>query len=140
MHTVIGNGDCKIVYLNCTDAQNVDELFQMLIGTHHMMRNLGYPKQQSYYRKNSMIFTNDPSFCRTANLCIDFNGNAPGVYSGSRAYHKQIAKRISFESGLPIFIQDEEKQNICIGIGNESSVLQNYMVLKDSILYLPDML
>lgn len=137
MHTVIGIGNCKIVYLNCTNAQNVDELFQRLIQTYTIMLDLGYPTPKSWFGNNRLVFTDNHLLCQDANLCIGFHKMPLGVYTDKNAYHKQIAKRISFETGLPVFTEDHTSHDICIGIGNESNMLENYMILKESLLKLP---
>ncbi len=140
MHTVIGIGDCKIVYLNCMNTPDVDELFIKLIQTYTMMFDLGNPTQKRCFRKNRFVFTDDQLLCEDANLSIGFIKNALGVYTDRNAYHKQIAERISFDSGLPIFTEDHTTQDICIGIGNESNIFENYMILKDCLLKLPQII
>ena len=131
MHTEFGIGTRRIVFLNTDKSPEVDILFEKLLCNLQMKHNLGYPEVRSAYIRNCYVFTSEINALHHASDCICFDARDLGVYTNLLAYNKQIAERISHDTGIRIY--DGHDDGIHIGIGRDQNITETYLLLIDCL-------
>lgn len=136
MHTVLGVGKQRIIYLNSQKSKQVNELFERIAKFYRMKHELGYPDICEMHRKSSLLFSDDTSLPKSNDVCVSIDDRPLGIYVGDHAYHKRIAQKVSHMAGIELFVMNDIT-HINIGIGGSLGKAEIYMILKDALLELP---
>ncbi len=136
MHTVLGVGKQRIIYLNSQESKQVNELFERVVKLYRMKHEMGYPDICEMHRNSCLLFSDDTSLLKSNDVCLSIDERPWGIYVGNHAYHKRIAQKVSHMAGIELFVINDFT-HINIGIGGLIGKAEIYMILKDALLELP---
>ncbi len=138
MHIELGTGQKHILYYNIERSNEVDLMFTRISATYRTMLGLGYPYIIEANRNCKLILSSE-RFDLTG-LRIIVSSRPYGIYTNRTAYHKQIARAIYTMTGLDMYERDSTEADVEIGVGGIDVGTQVYVMLKDAVLGLANMI
>lgn len=106
--------------------------------TESFHKRLAYDdKVKSLYHTVSILLSQGARIA-DALLTVEILSKPVGVYASPHGYASQIACHVALHAGLPLIRTDHEDSRILqIGIGDGSDGIQEYLLLKDILFWLP---
>ena len=143
MHTTLGYGKKKIIYLNSDQNSLIQDIFFRLIHSFHTNLTLGNPNTKALFHKVTLIMSDEIPACNKADLSISFSMRYHGILTDSNAYSKQFALFIQKLTDIPIISQKHSKiysSNIILGLRDMRSACAGYYQIREAMMTLPTLL
>ena len=138
MGIAFGSGHTQIVIYNADKRYEVDLMLSRIAAAYQAMLTVGYPSVTRAEHSCILIFSSCKHVCAALNLSI--SSRPYGIYVDECAYHKQLAQVIHRETGFEIHPTNTVDADLEIGIGGLDASTQGFVILKDALLGLADIL
>lgn len=138
MHLVLGIGQPTIYFCNPEKDPDVDAMLTRIATAYSTMLCMGHPEINRTYRLYKMIFTDEK--IQKYPYVIALSLRPCGIYISSIPYYKQLAKELHRMTSFPIVLENDHPNMMEIGLGALAIKTEGYVMLKDAILALPQML
>ena len=138
MHIELGMGQKHVLYYNMDKSYEVDLMLTRIAAAYLTMLGSGYPHIMDTNRSCKLIFSSESPAC--PGLRIIVSSRPYGIYTDRSAYHKQIARAIYTMTGLDIYERDSIEADVEIGVGGINVETHGYVLLKEAVLGIANMI
>ena len=132
MHIEFGTGSKTLIILNADRSDDLDATFTRIVDSYRLMRQMQHPTVVFAHNRCHLVFTSTNA--HHTGLTIFVSNRPCGIYTDCSAYHKRLAHECFRLTALPIYQSECPLRDIEIGLGGLEAKTQGYVMLRDTVL------